>query len=278
MGHPLKTLVTGASGFIGRKLLNCLQDRGLEVRVVLRAGSDRSLHLPRKSVEVVEVSDLFAQSTEQLCDLLRGIDLVVHAAWNVAPSDYLTSLSNLKCLLGSVRLGQAFAEVGGKRFVGLGTCYEYDLSNGSISRSTPLIPHTLYGASKAATFHSLSRIFERTDTEFLWCRLFYVYGDGDHGKRLVPYIRQQLASGQPALLGSGTQIRDFLDVHTAAELIVNHALSSASGAVNICSGYPRTIRAFAEQVADEYGRRDLLIFGAKMDSPDEPKSVYYNEG
>jgi len=51
-------------------------------------------------------------------------------------------------------------------------------------------------------------------------------------------------------------------------------LSSTTGAVNICSGEPVTVRELAESIADEYGRRDLLKFGARNDNPvDSPFMV-----
>lgn len=89
----------------------------------------------------------------------------------------------------------------------------------------------------------------------------------------MPYIRNQLAAGQIAELGSGTQVRDFLDVFIAAEMIVDVALGGAKGAVNICSGYAVTVRELAEKIADEYGRRDLLDFDARADSPFDPPFV-----
>jgi dTDP-6-deoxy-L-talose 4-dehydrogenase (NAD+) len=33
------------------------------------------------------------------------------------------------------------------------------------------------------------------------------------------------------------------------------------------------VRALAESIADEYGRRDLLRFGARADSPTDPPCV-----
>ena len=51
------------------------------------------------------------------------------------------------------------------------------------------------------------------------------------------------------------------------------ALGSVQGPVNICSGVPVTIRQLAEQIADEYGRRDLLRFGARPDNPADPACV-----
>ena len=56
-------------------------------------------------------------------------------------------------------------------------------------------------------------------------------------------------------------------------MIVETALGSVQGPVNICSGMPITIRQFAEEIADEYGRRDLLRFGARADNLIDPPCV-----
>lgn len=46
-----------------------------------------------------------------------------------------------------------------------------------------------------------------------------------------------------------------------------------TGAVNICSGKAVTIRALAERIADDYGRRDLLEFGTAEIHPTDPLAV-----
>ena len=50
-------------------------------------------------------------------------------------------------------------------------------------------------------------------------------------------------------------------------------LGDETGPVNICSGVPVTVRQLAEQIADEYGRSDLLVFGARAESIFEPPFV-----
>jgi dTDP-6-deoxy-L-talose 4-dehydrogenase (NAD+) len=89
----------------------------------------------------------------------------------------------------------------------------------------------------------------------------------------VPYLRTNLAAGLPVRLTSGKQIRDFLDVREAGKMITETALGHQQGAVNICSGIPITVRQLAEQIADEYGRRDLLEFGARPDNLIDPPCV-----
>ena len=89
----------------------------------------------------------------------------------------------------------------------------------------------------------------------------------------MPYLRSKLENGVPAELTRGEQIRDFLDVAEAGRMIAEVALSDQIGAVNICSGTPITVRQLAEQIADEYGRRDLLRFGARPDNIVDPPCV-----
>jgi dTDP-6-deoxy-L-talose 4-dehydrogenase (NAD+) len=74
-------------------------------------------------------------------------------------------------------------------------------------------------------------------------------------------------------LSSGTQIRDYLDVYEAAQMVADVALGQQEGPVNICSGRPVTVREVAERIADEFGRRDLLRFGVRPDNPVDPPYV-----
>jgi dTDP-6-deoxy-L-talose 4-dehydrogenase (NAD+) len=68
-------------------------------------------------------------------------------------------------------------------------------------------------------------------------------------------------------------VRDFLDVTYAAGMIVDVALGQEQGAVNICSGEAVTVRELAERIADEYGRRDLLRFGARQENVFDPPRI-----
>lgn len=74
-------------------------------------------------------------------------------------------------------------------------------------------------------------------------------------------------------LSAGDQVRDFLDVDVAAELLVRELLGTRQGAVNISSGTGTTVRQLAETIADTYGRRDLLRFGVRPANPDDPPVV-----
>lgn len=264
-------LLTGGTGFVGRQVMRALDRAGVEIRAVVRSGS--AGRLPVAAAAVIESPDLFAEPAGWWAEACAGVDTVVHVAWYAEPGQYITSPRNLACLAGTLRLAEGSLDARVRRFVGVGTCAEYDLSLGQLSTTAPLDPSTPYAAAKAAAFLALSRYFAQAQVSFAWCRLFYLYGEAEDARRLVPYVRQQLAAGLPAALTSGNQVRDFLDVAEAGQRIADVALSDRCGAVNVCSGEGITVRALAERIADGYGRRDLLQFGANPDRPGDPAVV-----
>lgn len=206
---------------------------------------------------------------------MSGVDAVIHAAWYMIPGELLFSEKNLDCMIGSIIMAKAAASSGVGKFIGLGTCFEYNLNtgNGVMTIDTPLKPESLYGATKASTYLSLSAYFSSTNTAFSWCRLFYLYGDGEDQSRLYSYIINKLEMGHIAELSSGNQIRDYMKVDDAAQKIIKILLGEYSGAQNICTGTGVSVREFCELVAAQYGRKDLLRFGMRQDNLIDPICV-----
>ena len=185
----------------------------------------------------------------------------------------MTSPKNLDHLINILQLAKAANAAQVRRFVGLGTCIEYQLTDEILTLETPLEPTNPYSAAKVAAYHSLLQYFAHTDINFLWCRLFYLYGDGEDTRRLVPYLHQKLSRGEVADLSSGTQIRDFIDVKDAAKMIVDGTFSQETGVANICTGQGRSVKKLAQEIASIYDREDLLNFGARPDNLVEPPII-----
>jgi len=268
----MTVLLTGATGFVGRQVHRALVARGQTVRVVIRSGTAARLAAPAE--RVVTTPDLFAEKAAWWAEACKDVEIVVHAAWYAESGQYLHSPKNQDCLAGTLELARGAIAVGVRRFVGIGTCFEYDAAAGTLSVNTRLNPQTPYAAAKAATFQALSQLLPSRGVGFAWCRLFYLYGEGEDARRLVRYLRHRLSRGEPAELTSGTQVRDFLDVAEAGAMIAGVAVGTVQGPVNICSGVPVTVRELAERICDEYGgRRHLLRFGARPDNAFDPTRV-----
>jgi len=269
----MKVLITGATGFIGSHVARLLVTESCEVYAVVRESSDLwrindivpLLHLVRCDLLAFDELDPHLERIQP--------DLCIHVAWYAVPGQYLTTRENLSVLKASLHLASRLVDLGCKRFVGVGTCFEYDTSLGYLSEKTPNRPHTLYAASKLALQIVLEQLANVTGMEVAWLRLFYQYGPFEHGQRLVPSVICSLLSNQIAKVTKGEQIRDFLHVEDVAQAIWTIAQSDVSGPVNIGSGQPVSVRDVVTKIGDILNRPELIAFGALPSSASDPMFI-----
>ena len=269
-----RILITGGTGFVGRQVVRSLSKKDVEMTLVVRNGKENAVKDIACVKKIITSQNIFVENRHWWANACKGIDIVIHAAWHVEPGQYLESEKNVDCLIGSLELvrGAACAKVA--RFIGVGTCFEYELSESRLSIQTPLKPLTTYAAAKTSLFTFGSTYLPARGTDFVWVRLFYLYGEGEDERRLVPYVRGKISKGETAELTEGKQIRDYMDVSKAGDQIAELALGTEVGPVNICSGLAMTVRELAEKIAKEYGRPDLLSFCRKDENINDPPCVY----
>ena len=111
---------------------------------------EKVLNYNDSKVDLILTDDLFKENPEWWEDKCKDIDTIIHLAWYVEPGKYLKSIKNLDCMIGSLNLVHGAIKSKIKRFVGVGTCFEYDLNHEKLSIDTPLNPITPYAAAKAS--------------------------------------------------------------------------------------------------------------------------------
>jgi nucleoside-diphosphate-sugar epimerase len=264
-----RVLVTGASGFVGRHVVEQLAGRGHEVHAVARAGVGADVPGVRwHAADLLDGASAAALVREVAAEAL------LHLAWYAEPGAFWRSPENVRWVEASLALARAFVDAGGRRLVVAGTCAEYDWHDGLCSEaSTPLAPATLYGRSKHALEIVLSGLAVEAPLSFAWGRIFFVYGPGEHPARLTASVVGALLRGEPARLSAGTQVRDFLHVADVAGAFVALVESDVQGPVNVGWGDPTPVRRLAELVAEIVGRPELLRLGALGAAGEEPPLV-----
>jgi dTDP-6-deoxy-L-talose 4-dehydrogenase (NAD+) len=268
-----RVLVTGAAGFVGRQVVAALASHDASITAVVRSGAVSRLSLAPAVDRVVVSEDLFSEDESWWERSVEASDIVIHTAWYTNPADYMTSSENSRCAEGTVRMASGVANSGVKRFIGLGTCLEYEQTGNLLTTMTTIRPQGAYASAKADTYLRLSEIFRKTSVEFAWCRLFYLYGEGEREERLVPYLRRQLSQGRVVRLSNPNQVLDFLEVSEVARRIVEVALSDRVGAYNVCSGVATTVRELALRIAKQYGREDLVMESSEITNQVNPAIV-----
>ena len=258
-----RILVTGASGFLGCQVLPLLVSLGYEVH-----GVARELCRNRGPVIWHSCDLLTGDCPHQLMKQVRPTHLL-HLAWCASPGNFWGTLENLRWLKTTVALFEAFAEQGGKRAVGVGTCAEYAWNSDGQPLSetcSPTVPSTLYGRAKLTACHFLSTLNAAGLFSSAWARLFFLYGPGGHCNRMPGAIIASLLNGQPALCSSGVQLRDYLYITDAAAALVALLNSGVEGPVNVASGQSVRILDIAQETSRILNGQDLLKVGALADS------------
>ena len=223
--------------------------------------------------KVLITDDLFKEKQSWLKACCKDTHTIIHSAWVSDPGENIQSYENIEAMIGTLNLAKAASETGVKKFVGLGTCYEYEESDEPLTIDSELTPKTLYGSAKASTFLTLTQFFKLSGIQFLWPRIFFLYGEGEPDRRLIPHVRKKLSLREEIELSSGEQIRDYMDVTEASEKIVSFSLDAKEGPINICSGKAISIRELVENIAEEYHGKHLLRFGKKPLKEGETKSI-----
>ncbi len=270
-------LVSGAGGFLGRHAVEALLTQGYRVHGLSRR--------PPTTPECVwHRADLFdPDSVRPVLEAVRPSHLL-HVAWDTTHGRYWSSPDNLRWVEATLALCRLFREVGGQRFVGVGTCAEYAwtaaaLGDGPVrEEETPRAPDHFYGIAKNAAFELLRAYGGASGLEVAWARVFFPYGPHDVRPRLIPSIIQALHEGRPAPCTHGSQQRDFIHARDVGAALAALSDSRVTGAVNVASGLPIPIAEVARCLGDLMGRPDLIRLGALEARPNEPAALVADTG
>ena len=132
----MKVLITGANGFLGRRVVAEFLNRGHSVRALVRPAADIEALGWTEEVEIFR-ADL--RASRDLVSAFEGIDAVVHLAAGVKGSEDAQFAASV---VGTERLLEAMAKSSTKRLVLASSFSVYDWSGikGMLDESSPLEP------------------------------------------------------------------------------------------------------------------------------------------
>jgi len=207
---PMKILVTGANGFVGRALCAALAQAGHTVLPVCRRGAAAALPgLPPYLIDQLDATTPWAPAVFQGVDAVVHLAARVHAMGEDASAAPLYQAVNVQ---GSLRLAQACVQHGVRRLVFVSTAKV--MGEGHPDGAAPYTlqdapqPQGAYAQSKWQAEQVLRALAAGTGLELVVLRPPLVYGPGVKGN--VAALLRWVQRGWPLPLGGVTHNRRTL--------------------------------------------------------------------
>lgn len=257
----VKAVITGAAGFTGFSLTKELLEIGYEVYAILRPGSGHNARLDGLTGNLHTV-ELDQTDFDRIADLVDSpCDLFFHLSWSGGRDDFDAQHNNVE---NSLKALESAGRLHCKRFIGIGSQAEYGICDIIITEDLAPDPINAYGAAKTAAMYLTKRRAEQLDIEWVWGRIFSLYGDFEPSGRMLPDLIDSLISGNDISLSSCEQYWDYLHVLDAAKAIASLGEKGHSGEIyNIANGSYRQLKEFVEEAKGLFDYKGKITYGEK---------------
>lgn len=253
-------IVTGAAGFLGCNLTERLmQEEDAHIYAVVRPNSPHNARLTPSERLIIVPADLsdYARLDEMIG---TPCDVFFHLAWQGGRYDFAAQYGNIADTIGAL---EAAARLGCHRFICTGSQAEYGRQTALITEETCPYPGDAYGAAKLAAC-ALSRVrAAELGIEWLWGRVFSLYGKYEQEGRMLPALAESLRAGKPfALSSTGGQNWDYLYAADAADALLALAERGRTGEIyNIAHGDYRPLHDFIAEAQRTIAPNAAVSYG-----------------
>ena len=212
-----RIIITGASGFLGKKFVEYMLDKNIEVVAVVRNKnklSDISSDLLKViELDIKDVSKLI--EVAHLMDIsdIYNTDAFYHFAWEGTSGslreDYEVQLNNVKLTCDVVRVAY---ELGCKKFINAGSLMEYESMKLMETREEKPVGNYLYRSAKLSAHYMAKAEAGRLGIPFINMIISNVYGEGEVSNRFICSTLKKIINDEDIAFTSGEQMYDFIHI------------------------------------------------------------------
>jgi len=212
----MKILLTGASGFIGSKLLKSLIKKyGVESIVVLSS----------KNIKHVECYTYKSPQDFNINEKhFKKITHIIHAG-AFTPKE-ASQLNNIECSCSNIDFTKnllSYKPESLQRIINLSTIDVYAASLDKLSERSQINPASLYGMSKLYCERMIKYFSENNEVDYINLRIGHVYGPGEEDyKKVIPMTIKKILENKPIeIWGDGSELRCFIFIDDVVNSVIN---------------------------------------------------------
>ncbi len=244
----MRVFITGGTGFVGKHTVEELQKHGHQVLILSRK-NPKTIFSSRRNLAFLR-GDLSDIKKWQKKLAVWKPEVAFHLAWESLP-DHGFEMSS-KNLLQGIELVRVLSKVGCKKVVAAGSCWEYGRTSGKMSEEIDPRLTDAFSVAKVALCWLGKEAAKLSGMEFVWARIFYVYGPGQKASSLIPYLINEKLRGALPDVKNPNGGNDFIyvdDVARALRLLIEKKTPHVI--YNIGSGHITGVREIVRVV---YGK------------------------
>jgi nucleoside-diphosphate-sugar epimerase len=231
----MKTLITGARGFLGR---NFIEQFGLnsDTYILVRQPQE----YPSGAITVV--GDIHSEDSLNVIRKER-FGQVINFAWEGLPD--LTPENNSKNIRDQLRFLGALCETD-CRIINIGSCLEYGNQIGRVFEGQISTKVSDFGLAKSI----IREFLEKRGANFAWVRVFYAFGPYQHRGSILNYLNNGYRNGKQPEISNPLLAHDFISSGTIAKIILGiWRNNELQGVFNAGSGKLTSLGALANELA-----------------------------
>ena len=260
----MKVIVTGANGYIGRRLCKRLSEmQGINVT---------GLTIDKTEENGINHTDF---SVENLACHFTGADIIIHLA-SVRAGNRICDFSANESITENVLI--AMEQAGIERFVFASSIAVYsDVSRIPWLEEMQLKPVSLYGISKVACENLFQYYALREKLKGIILRFAPVYGEHDTNKRMVSAFISKAKAHETLMVNSiSNSKRDFIYREDFVDALIWSIMLNSNGVeiYNIGSGEPKTNYEIATIINRAFGNSNPVLY--LKNNPETMPSAYFD--
>ncbi len=274
-------LITGGSGFLGSWIIRELNNEGIPAVALVRPKSDCWRLDGLTNVEIVREAP--QEWPETIARMKPRV--VIASDWegveDANRADKQMQFGNLSRIYG---LAEAAKKFGAEVFIAFGSQAEIGPHSHPVDEMEEDNPASVYGEAKVQLRKELLALFARSNTRFVWGRVFSIYGPMDIGSGMLPTLIRTLIENKVFKATKGDQTWSYLYASDFASAVLRMIESSQyESIVNIGNPVGVHIREAINSVALYLNRSELVHLGAVESDPNQsqyllPITTHLTEG